>query len=139
MTKCWTIRGVLFAVAVMLLVAGCDEVRGDEKPTDGKPTHESVVKESITVMRDFVGVLKTVKDEPSATAARPKLEQIRKGLDGLRKKAKELGAPPEDVKKQLAKYKGDIKSVMDELFAEQKRIQSDPKLAPLGPPSYPRL
>src|SRR5215207_4762932 len=107
-----TCRPVLYAfctlAAVVLLVAGCDAKPADAKPADAKPadakpadakpadakpadakpadakpTNESVLKDSIAKMREFVSVLKTVKDEPSGTAAAPKLKQLRQELNAL--------------------------------------------------------
>ena len=136
MTTC---RPVLYAfctlAAVVLLVAGCDA-----KPADAKPADESVLKDSIAKMREFVRVLKTVKDEPSGTAAAPKLKQLRQELNALQNKQKELGTPAEDVRKQIVeRHQKDVRAVMEELCAEMKRIQSDPQVAPYGPANYPRL
>ena len=118
----WTSRCVwCVCVAVALAAGGCES----------KPTHESVTKESIDKMQQFADVLKTIKDEASAKAARPKLEKIKKEMDELKKKADTLGNPPPEVKKKLEeKYKKDMEKVSGELAGQMMRIGMDPKIAP---------
>ena len=107
--------------AVALCVAGCDS----------KPTHDSVAHESMDKMKEMVEVLKTIKDEASAKAARPKMEKIKKEMDEIKKKADALGEPPADVKKKLQEeHKAEMEKLFGEMMQEMMRIGMDPKLAP---------
>ncbi len=122
MTTSWTGRGLTCAlIAVALCVAGCDS----------KPTHESVTQDSIDKMEEMVEVLKGIKDEASAKAARPKMEQIKKDMEELQKKSKALGEPPADVKQKLQeKHKAQLEKVTSEMMKEMMRIGLDPNIAP---------
>jgi hypothetical protein len=121
-TDLWTRRAFTFAlVALALCVAGCES----------KPTHESVTQETIDKMEEMVEVLKGIKDEASAKAARPKMEQIKKDMDEIKAKSKALGEPPADVKQKLAeKHKQELEKVTGEMMKEMMRIGFDPKIAP---------
>ena len=117
-----TSRGVLCACVVFALVAcGCDS----------KPTHESVTKERIDKVQELADVLKTIKDEASFEAAKPKLEKLKKEVDELKKKTDALGKPPPEVVKKLEeKYQKDLEKAQGELLAQMMRIGADPKIAP---------
>jgi hypothetical protein len=98
---------------------------------DSKPTHESVTEDSIDKMEEMVEVLKGIKDEASAKAARPKMEQIKKDMEELQKKSKALGEPPADVKQKLQeKHKAQLEKVTSEMMKEMMRIGLDPNIAP---------
>ena len=107
-THSWIWRGLTCAlVAVTLCVTGCES----------KPTHESVTQETIDKMEEMVEVLKGIKDEASAKAARPKMEQIKKDMDEIKAKSKALGEPPADVKQKLAeKHKQELEKVTGEMM-----------------------
>lgn len=108
-------------VAIALVSVGCDS----------KPTHESLIKETIAKMKEMVAVMKDVKDEPSAKAANPKLQALTKELDALHAQAEKMPKPPEAEEKQLqAKYEPELEKVTGELMAEMMRVGFDEKLAP---------
>jgi hypothetical protein len=121
-TRSWTWRAFTFAlVATALCVTGCES----------KPTHESVAQESLDKMEEMVAVLKGIKDEASAKAARPKMQQIKKDMEQIKVKAKALGEPPADVKQKLQeKHKQQVEKVTGEMMQEMMRIGFDPKIAP---------
>ena len=121
-TYSWTGRGFACAlVAVALCLAGCES----------KPTHESVMQDTMEKMEEMVEVLKGIKDEASAKAAKPKMEQIKKDMDELKAKANTLGEPPADVKQKLAeKHKPQMEKLAGEMMKEMMRIGFDPKIAP---------
>ena len=122
MTTSRTGRGLTCAVLVAALcLAGCDS----------KPTHESVTQEGIDKTEEMVELLKSIKDEASAKAARPKMEQIKKDMEAIKKKADALGEPPAEVKKKLAeKHKPQMEKLASEMMKEMMRIGFDPKIAP---------
>ena len=122
MTTSCTGRGLICALLVAAFcLAGCDS----------KPTHESVTQEGIDKTEEMVEVLKSIKDEASAKAARPKMEQIKKDMEELKKKANALGEPPADVKAKLQeKHKPEMEKLFGEMMKEVMRIGLDPKIAP---------
>jgi peptidoglycan hydrolase CwlO-like protein len=107
-------------IAVTIVSIGCDS----------KPTHDSLAKDMIGKMKEMVEVLKGVKDEASAKAAKPKLEGLKKEVDALKAEADKMPKPSaEDEKKLNEKYEPELEKLMGELAGEMIRIGSDPKLA----------
>jgi hypothetical protein len=106
----------------MLVLVGCDS----------KPTHESLMKDAIAVMKEWATVLEGVKDEASAEVAKPKLQAINAKMKDLKTKADTLGKPPAEEEKRLKeKYEPEFKQVLDKLMPEVLRIGFDPKLGPI--------
>jgi hypothetical protein len=62
---------------------------------------DAAYKELISALTDGAEVLKDVRDEDSARAAKPKLVKIGQRLAALDKKLKQLGKPTEDQDKEL--------------------------------------
>ena len=123
MKSLWSIRGVTCAclTLTLILLGGCES----------KPTHESVTQETVDKMEEMVEVMKGIKDEASAKAARPKMEQIKKDMEAIKAKSQALGEPSADVKKKLAeKHKPQMEKLASEMMKEMMRIGFDPKIAP---------
>ena len=111
---------VMSLVLSMLFVVGCDT----------KPTHESITKDMLGQMKEMVEVLKGVKDEASAKAAKPKLEALKKEFDAMKDEADKMPAPSADVEKKMKeKFEPELEKLRNELVTEMTRIGSDPKLA----------
>src|SRR5688572_20595637 len=70
---------VPFLAVLALVLSGC-----------GEPTAESVTEDMLGKMKEMVTVLKGITDEASAKAAKPKLEQIKKDMDGLEAQAQKV-------------------------------------------------
>jgi len=112
-----------------LVVCGCES----------KPTHESVMKESIDKMKEFASILEGVTDESSAQAAKPKLQAIGAEMKELKAKSEKLGKlPPDEEKRLKAKYEPQVKELMPKLMSQMMRIGMDPKLAPIIRDAMPK-
>jgi cytochrome c556 len=95
-----------------------------------KRNHESVIKDSMTSMKELVDVLKNVKDEDSAKAAVSKIESIAKDMKALSEEAKKMGEPSKEVNADLEKkYKADMEKITNDLSKEMMRIMMNDKLA----------
>ena len=125
------VRARLFrvlAVSALFVCGGCDS----------KPTHESVMKDSIAKLKEVVTILESVKDESSAQAAKPKLQAISTQLKGLKTKSDQLGKPTADEEKRLReKYEPEVKELTPKLMSEMMRVALDPKLGPIIKDSLP--
>ena len=100
------------------LLAGC-----------GGDSHEAVMDDMIAQMNKVTAVLKTVKDEASAEAAKPKLEAIGKDMKKLKERADKLGDPAKEKEEALkTKYEEKMKEAMTGLMQEMMRIGMNPKL-----------
>jgi hypothetical protein len=115
-----TMKRILWITAVVSLAflqAGC------------KNKYEKVMDDQISLMEEMVDVLKDVKDEASAKAAVPKLEDLKKRGEEIEKRAEEVGEPPEDEQKALKeKYEEQMEEVMKEMFAQMSRLMADEKI-----------
>jgi hypothetical protein len=111
-------------LTIVFVASGCDS----------KPTHESMAKDMIGKLKEGVEILKDVKDEASAKAAKPKLEALKKEIDAMEIEAEKLPkASAEEEKRLEEKYKPELDKVRTEFTTEIIRIGSDPKLiAELG-------
>jgi hypothetical protein len=111
----------LFTVAfcALALVAGCS-----------KPTHETIMKDSIAKMKEMTTVLHNVTDEDSAKAAADKLKTIEEAMKKL--KTDEEALPKlsaDDEKKLMADHETEMKDVENGLMGEMMRIGMNPKLS----------
>ena len=93
-----------------------------------KSKHEQVMDDQLDLMEEMVDVLKDVKDEASAKAAVPKLEDLKKRGEEIQKRAKEIGDPSEEEEKALKeKYEERMDKIMKDMFAEMTRVMADEK------------
>jgi len=94
---------------------------------DGKTTHESVLKELISVLDKLTGVLGTVKDEPSAKAAVPEVKKVLGRLEEVNKKAKALPQPDKEEKDRIAKlYRPKLEEAIKKQREEVTRVKAIP-------------
>lgn len=108
----------IFAYGVLFVAgSGCGDSR------------ESLADETMSVMEEMVATLQGVKDEASAKAAKPKLEDLAKRFDDINQRESKLPAPTDEQTKALIEKHG---SKMDELSrklqGEMLRIAFDPKI-----------
>lgn len=114
--RCSLVSTALFA---LVLVAGCDSA----------PTHDSVMEESVSSMEEMVAIMKTIKDKPSAEAAKPKLEALGDRMKELKAEADKLGKPSKEKEAELKKkYDDRMQKVFAELMGEGMRIGMNPEL-----------
>ena len=105
----------------LFLLAGCDS----------RSPHEAIADDMVAKMRQMVDVMKGVKDEDSAKAAKPKVQALAKELDELKAKSDKLGKPsPETEKKLKEKHEKEVEQLTGDLLKEMMRVGMDPKLAP---------
>jgi Sec-independent protein translocase protein TatA len=132
-SKLRTIPALALVALLAFVVGGCES----------KPTHESVMKDMVGKMKEFVSTLEGVKDEASAEAAKPKLQALNKEMKELQTKASQLPkASPEEEKRLRDKYEPELKELMPKMMAAGMKIAMDPKLSAIlkdsmgdGPPS----
>ena len=107
-------------IAVAIVSSGCDS----------KPTHDSLAKDLMGKMKEMVAVMKGVKDEATAKAAKPKLEALKKDIEAINAEAAKLPKQSADEEKKFKeKYEPEIDKLMAEFATEGVRIGSNPTLA----------
>ena len=96
----------------------------------GGDSHESLAVEGQGVMKQMVAVLDTVKDEPSANAAKPKLKGLVEKLNDINARQAKLPAPTEaEVKAIGEKHDKEMEEIGLKFQAHALRINFDPKLS----------
>src|SRR5262249_20542784 len=126
--------GIVSATAVLalgiLLTAAPPRRGGVAASQDGDAPasrYEAVVKEVLTTLDQAIAALGTIKDEPSADAARPGLKKAGERLKELSKRAREMKQPDRDEKDLLEKkYKGKFEAALKKLRDEQVRVRAIP-------------
>ena len=63
--------------------------------------HEPLVKEQTAILKEAFTLLKDVKDSPTASAAQPRLAELRAQLTELFDREKQLGAWPKPDRKAI--------------------------------------
>jgi len=107
---------VALALALPLLLTGCAD------------TPESVTKKMMAKMQDIVNVLKTIKDEPSAKAAAPKLKGLSADLKQIQKKMEAMKPSEAEQKRLQEAHMKPMMETMAQMMQELMRIGMDPKL-----------
>jgi hypothetical protein len=93
-------------------------------------THEKLTADSIAAMKEFSGIIASIKDEPSAQAAKPKLEALGDRMEALRKRRDALGQPTKEQEEALKKkYEPEVKQIAEEMLPNMMRVAFDPKLS----------
>jgi cytochrome c556 len=116
----------MMAIACVLgLLAGTRSRAGDVEKA------EAAMKETMKLMKDFTGILKTMTDEDTVKAAISKL----KAIEGRRKEVfnklesafKDLSNDDQEaIGKKYDKYKKEVQALVMGLGAETKRVQELP-------------
>lgn len=112
-----TKRLAFAAVAVLgLVLAGC------------KDSHEKVISDSVSKMKEVVAVMKTVTDEASAKSAAPKIQALGDDMKKIKDRMDKLGKPSDSEDKRLqAKYEKELREVTSDLMKESMRISFNVK------------
>jgi hypothetical protein len=96
------------------------------------------MRDSLAKLNQVATILEGVKDEASATEAKPKLAAIAAQLKELKAKMDRLPKPSADEEKRLReKYEPQWKELMPKLSSEMARVMLNPKLGPLIKDSLP--
>jgi hypothetical protein len=110
-------RVLLVVAALALALTGC------------KSESESVMSDMVAKQKEFLNILKSVKDKDSAVAAKAKLTELGKELDALTTKMSKLKIEASEQEKLAAKYKPEVEQIQKDLFAEMSRISQIPGAA----------
>jgi hypothetical protein len=102
-------------------------------------SHDAVMRDQLRALDEMATIVETIRDQPSADAARPRLRALRPRMEALRKRADALGQPAPDVRDRLqAKYRSEVERVTGRLSGSMLRIIFVPgareALAELGGP-----
>ena len=106
----------ILGLAVALLLAGGANARA-------KDAFEDVIKDTLSTMKDVTKVLETVKDEDSAKAAKPKVKELAKKIQALKKRSKDLGKPTKEQEEAVKKYLPQFIEVSQKLTKESERVK----------------
>jgi hypothetical protein len=112
-------RQLVATFAVMMFVGlGC-----------GGDTYESLAKESLAVTKELVAALDGVKDEASATSAKPALKKIVEKMNSINQRQAKLGVPTEaQMKPVFEKYGKEMEELQQKMVGHMMRIGFDPKI-----------
>jgi hypothetical protein len=106
------------------VVLGCALVLLGGSRALAEDTHESLTEEMLKTMDKANGILVTIKDKKTAEDARPKLREVGKTMQDLKKRADKLGKPPQKVEEQLTKkYKAKIEEAVKKMVTEANRVK----------------
>ena len=95
----------------------------------GKDDHESLARQSITLMSETVDVLDGVTDKASAEAAKPKLEAIVVKIEDIKKRMTALGEPDEATQEKLKKVlESEGKKITTMMMTLMKRFMTNPEI-----------
>jgi len=115
------------AFLILASVAAC----GDGESDDGSKSiasHEEAADQTVRAMKQFEGLLDSVKDKASADSAKPKLEALAKRLDGIEAAVEKLGPPAEGQgTKCEEKMRAGFESLSPRVFAYIERIMTAPE------------
>src|SRR5262249_41904968 len=90
-------------------------------------THDSLVKELLTTLKDAVGVLTSVKDDKTAKDASPKVDKISEKMGDIKKRMEKIGKPTPDEEKVLKeKYKDEMEKTFKSFAEELGRVAKVP-------------
>jgi hypothetical protein len=107
----------LTAMVLVLALQGCG----------GAPTHESLAKDAMSIMKEFGAVLEGIKDEASAKSAEPALKKLAERMKTLSKQKEALPKLSEaDEKKVMEKFTKEGEEIMGKLLKESMRVAMIP-------------
>jgi hypothetical protein len=113
----------------LLLVGGMFVLLSGLCGCGGKDTHESLTKEGIDLMGEYIDTLDKINDEESAKAAKPKLEALAKKGQDLKKRMEAIGKPSKEEEERLQKkFSGDIAKLAPKMFGAMAKLQKYPEL-----------
>lgn len=103
---------------LLMLCTGC----GD--------SHESLAAESVSAMKELIAAMDTVKDEASATSAKPRLKSIMERLNDINARQAKLPMMTEPQMKAIEAAHGkEMEELQEKMVGHMMRIMLDPKIA----------
>jgi hypothetical protein len=99
----------------------------DKKPTDesalkNNPTHESVLKEIINIMKSATTGLASIRDTKTAKATSGQLKEYASRIRNLTQETEKLGKPTANQKKQIRKHMQDLIDSANNLKQERQAL-----------------
>jgi hypothetical protein len=93
----------------------------------GPARFEEVLKDLLGTMDKLTTTLATIRDQDSASAAKPELRKSAGHWQALLKKAEDVAPPNKEEKEQLEKaYAGKLEEARKKLFGEVQRVRAVP-------------
>jgi len=99
-------------LVVLAVCGGCNSGSADD-----------VMKDTVSTMNEMADVLDTIKDQESAKAARPKLENLLQRLKDLKAKADKIKVTKSEEERLKKKYEPDLKKIHDRFFQAGLNLQ----------------
>jgi hypothetical protein len=113
----------LMALAMAMLFLICNGC-GD--------TREKLAEENFSIINEMTTLLEGVKDEASATSAKPKLKSLLERMSSVNERAAKLPAPSEaETKAMIDKHGTRMDEMVRKFQSQMMRISFDPKLRPM--------
>jgi hypothetical protein len=107
-------------IACLVTLIGLSAVPGGERVS-----FEDVIKQMLGVMDSLTTNLASVRDEETASFARPELRKAAEKWQHIKKKAEGLPPPSKEEKDRLAKqYKTKLEEAQKKLFGEVGRVSA---------------
>ena len=114
-------KALIWGAGLALLVVACSSSNSPE----------GIMKDTLGMMNDMTSALASIKDEASAKAAIPKLEELAKKGEDIKKRAEELKTKltKEDEEALKKKYEPQLKEATEKLMKETFRVATVPGAA----------
>ncbi len=124
-----TNQSLVVGFVVVALLAGCKQ-----------PSHEQITDQFIETIQELTTTLSNIRDEDSARAVVPKLEELLATIDRLRERGRKLGEPTADVKMRIEqKLAMQQEKTVQQLTQFLMTTAADPRIAPIIEPVLERM
>lgn len=111
---------------LLLAVSGCSSPADD------------IVKDQLKAMHDLIHYLDTVKDEPTAAAAAPKITELDERLQELERRMDGLALTPEQRQRAYAKHARETALLAERLKPSWTQAGRNAGSVPLPTPRIPK-
>jgi hypothetical protein len=107
------VRGIILAaLALLVLASGCSD------------SHESLTKDAIAVVNETADVLATIKDSPTADAAKPKLKELGdRWRDNQQRRAAKKRISAKELARLERQYGAQMEAATKRYLAEVVRVR----------------
>jgi len=118
---------MVMGLALLASAALLSLTRAQPQEKDKESSYEALVKDMLATVEEATKTLGTIKDQETADAAGPKLEEFGRKLLALRKQADSLPQPEKDEKDLLElKYRPRFDDALKKLRNESVRVKALP-------------